>query len=84
MPNSMRRLLSGLVLIATLALPGAASADYWARPDRSWSAWEVDRAIVYCRLQPRVNNDVGLFVDLIMGQQINRCMYALGWIGVAR
>jgi hypothetical protein len=80
----MRPVLSGLALFALVALPSAASADFWARVDRPWSPWEVERAIAFCRIQPRVNNDARLLVDVVMGQQIDKCMHALGWIGVAR
>ena len=76
---------SRLALVAVfVALPSVASADSWARVDRPWAGWEVDRAIAYCRIQARVSSDVGLFVDVLMGQQIDKCMQALGWIGVAR
>jgi len=84
----MRRFLSSLALFAFVfgfvASPTPASADFWARVDRPWSAWEVDRAIAFCRIQARVNSDARLFVDLVMGRQIDKCMHALGWIGVAR
>jgi hypothetical protein len=80
----MRRFLSGLALFAFVASTTAASADFWARVDRPWSDSEVNRAIAFCRIQPRVNSDVRLFVDLVMGRQIDKCMRALGWIGVAR
>jgi hypothetical protein len=82
--KSMRQVLSGLALLAIVASPTAASADFWARVDRPWFPWEIDRAIAFCRIQPRVNNDSRLFVDLVMGRQIDKCMQALGWIGVAR
>jgi hypothetical protein len=77
---------SRVALVAVLvALPSVASADFWARVDgRPWSAWEVDHAIAYCRIQARVSTDVRLFVDVLMGQQIDKCMQSLGWIGVAR
>jgi hypothetical protein len=80
----MRRVLLALAFFAVVAAPGSASADFWARLDRPWSPWEVERAIAFCRIQPRVNNNERLFVDLVMGQQIDKCMHALGWIGVAR
>ena len=80
----MRQVLAGLALFVIVALPTTASADFWARNDRPWSPWEVDRAIAFCRIQPRVNNDGKFLVDLVMGRQIDKCMQALGWIGVAR
>jgi hypothetical protein len=82
--KAMRHVLSGLALFAVMASPTAASADFWARVDRPWFPWEVDRAIAFCRIQPRVNNDGRFLVDLVMGRQIDKCMQALGWIGVAR
>jgi hypothetical protein len=80
----MKRILSAFALLTVVTLPSTASADFWARVDRPWFSWEVDRAIAFCRIQPRVNNDAKLLVDVVMGQQIDKCMHALGWIGVAR
>ena len=61
-----------------------AAADFWARVDHPSSRADLDVAIAYCRILPRVNNDVRQFVDLVHGQEINKCMQALGWVGVAR
>ncbi len=69
---------------AFLLVQDEATADVWARVDRQWSRAELDQAIAYCRIQPRVNNDIRLLVDLVHGQEINKCMQALGWLGVAR
>ncbi len=80
----MKRALSGLLLLAVVTLPGNASADFWARVDRPWFPWEVDHAVAFCRIQPRLSSNIRLFVDVVMGQQIDKCMHALGWIGVAR
>jgi hypothetical protein len=44
----------------------------------------VDHAVAFCRIQPRLSGNVRLFVDVVMGQQIDKCMHALGWIGVAQ
>jgi len=80
----MKRWISIFVLLSAITLPTRASADYWARLDRPWFHWEVEQAIAFCRIQPRVNANVTLFVDLVMGRQIDKCMQALGWSGVAR
>jgi hypothetical protein len=71
------------LLIATVNLPTRASADFWTRTDRSWTNEELNKAIAFCRIQPRLNSDTGLLVDTIMGRQINKCMHALGWVGFA-
>jgi len=76
--------ISVLGVLATTALPGVGWADYWARLDRPWTNWEVTQAIEYCRVQPKVDARVRVFVDTVMGQQIDKCMHALGWVGVAR
>jgi hypothetical protein len=81
---AMRRILSAFALFSVVLLPSTASADFWARVDRPWFPWEVDRAIAFCRIQPSVNNNAKLLIDVVMGQQIDKCMNALGWIGVAR
>jgi hypothetical protein len=60
-----------------------AAADHWGRVDRPWSRVEVDHAIAYCRILPRVNNSTRFFISLVQGQEINRCMQMLGWVGVA-
>jgi len=73
-----------LLLVATLAAPVPASADFWARADRPWLAYEVDQSIFFCRTQPRVSANTRQFVGMLMGRQINKCMHALGWVGVAR
>lgn len=82
----MNRILgiSALALIAALTLPCAAKGDFWARVDRPWTSAEVSKAIAFCRLQPRVDPNIRLFVDQLMGRHIDHCMYRLGWIGVAR
>ena len=83
--ETMRRLLILLLaLSAGLVLPWPAAADHWARLDRPWTNAEVDQAMAFCRLQPRVDPSVRLFVDMVMGRSIDRCMYRLGWVGVAR
>jgi len=61
-----------------------ARADFWVRVDRPWSYWELKKAIHYCRVYPRVSGYIPGFVDLLVGREMDRCMYALGWIGVAR
>jgi hypothetical protein len=73
-----------LALLATISQADPASADFWARVDHPWSNEELDQAIGFCRMQPRVSPDVKLFIDMIMGKEIDRCMHALGWIRVAR
>jgi len=73
-----------IVLIAGMMLPRPAAADHWARLDRPWTNAEVSKAIAFCRMQPRTDPNIGLFVDMVMGRQIDSCMYGLGWIGVAR
>jgi hypothetical protein len=80
--------ISALALLAAVVFSDRASADYWVRLDRPWRNWELDQAIVFCRTQPRLNiqpatPDIIMFVDMLMGRQINRCMHALGWIAVA-
>lgn len=76
--------ISALALSAAVLLPRGAAADFWARTDRAWTSFELNEAIAFCRIQPRVDPNVSLFVDMTMGRQIDKCMYALGWIGVAR
>jgi hypothetical protein len=61
-----------------------AAADSWARVDGPWSQQELEKSIAYCRLVPRVRNEIPVFIDLVHGQEINKCMRALGWIGLAR
>ena len=61
-----------------------ARADFWARTDRPWTYWEVKQAVHYCRVYPRVSGNISTFVDLVVGREIDKCMYTLGWIGVAR
>ncbi len=82
----MKRMLriAALALIAGIAVPGGAAADYWARLDRPWTSAEVTRAVNFCRHQPALGPNIRLFTDQLFGQQIQNCMYALGWIGVAR
>jgi hypothetical protein len=82
----MSRILQTLMLVLVIAvsLPTPASADFWTRSDRPWLNEELDRAIAFCRMQSRIDPNIGLFVDMVMGQQIDRCMHALGWTGVAR
>jgi hypothetical protein len=75
---------SVLAVVAALASPLPASADFWTRVDRPWSNEELDRAIAFCHIQPRMTADTRQFVGVVMGEQIDRCMRALGWIGVAR
>jgi hypothetical protein len=84
--GAMNRILrvAAVTLIAAVILPRVAAADYWARLDRPWTSAEVSKAVAFCRLQPALGPDVRLFVDQLMGQQIQNCMYALGWIAVAR
>ena len=77
------RLVAASVLIFTFS-HGLARADFWTRPDRPWSYWELKQAIHYCRVYPRVSGNIPGFVDLLVGRQMDKCMYALGWIGVAR
>jgi hypothetical protein len=80
----MKRILAIAVLSIAAAMPRPAAADSWVRFDRPWTNEEVERAIEFCRMQPRLGPDITLFVDQLMGKQIQRCMYALGWVGVAR
>ena len=76
--------LAALILIAATLLPHPAAADFWARLDHPWTSWELDQAIRFCRQQPRLGTNTRMFVDQLMGKQIQTCMYALGWIGVSR
>jgi hypothetical protein len=76
--------VSAIVLLGTVVLSEHASADFWVRVDHPWRNRDLDKAIAFCRMQPRVDSDFNLFVDLLYGQQIERCMHALGWVGVAR
>lgn len=70
-------------LAAVTMAPHNAAADYWARLDRPWTAAELDRAVNFCRMQPGLGPNIKLFVDQLMGQQIQTCMRALGWVAVA-
>jgi hypothetical protein len=72
------------LLVATVAMVDQASADYWARVDHPSTYRELSQAIAYCRMLPRVNPDIGLFIDLVHGREIQKCMYSMGWIGVAK
>jgi hypothetical protein len=76
--------IMAVTILVTLSLSDYALADFWARVDRPWRNEELDKAIAFCRMQPRVTPNVTLFVDMLMGRQIDRCMDALGWIRVAR
>ena len=77
--------LKAIILVSvTIAGINQASADEWVRFDRPWKAYEVSRAIAYCRMLPRVHQDIGLFIDLIQGKEIEKCMYSMGWVGMAR
>ena len=71
------------MLFAMSGLPRAAAANDWTRYDRPWRYDELQRAIELCRLQPRVNPDVGLFIDQMDGVQLDKCMHALGWVAIA-
>ena len=82
----MRRLctfVAALVLIF-ICVQEIARADFWTRSDRPWSYWELRQAIHYCRVYPRVSGNIPGFVDLLVGREMDKCMYALGWVGVAR
>jgi hypothetical protein len=72
------------VTIALMGFSERGMADDWVRYDRPWTYAQLNQAIRFCRLQPRVNPDIGLFVDMVNGRSIDRCMYALGWVGIAR
>jgi hypothetical protein len=76
--------VAALTLIAAMMLPRPAAADFWARLDHPWTNWELDQAIRFCRQQPRLGTNTRMFVDQLMGRQIQTCMYSLGWIGVSR
>jgi hypothetical protein len=88
------KLLIGTIflLMVVAGMPPRAAAgwtdyffpDFWARYDRPWEYWELRHAIAFCRIQPRVDPGTDLFVDLVEGKQIDRCMRALGWVPVAR
>ena len=78
------KLATGLFILATFAGGGQASADEWVRFDRPATHYEVSRAIAYCRMLPRIHPDIGLFIDLVHGQEIEKCMYSLGYVGMAR
>ena len=80
----MLRLKVSISLIAIVAEAQPASADEWVRFDRPWTYREVSQAVAYCRMLPRVHPDIGLFIDLVQGKEIERCMYAMGWVGMAR
>jgi hypothetical protein len=76
---------SAAVLITAVVFASApASADEWVRFDRPWTYQEVSRAIAYCRMLPRVYPDIGIFMDLVQGREIQKCMYSMGWVGMAR
>jgi hypothetical protein len=81
------------LLLAVAAMPPRAAAEYWrddffpdfwARYDHPWTYRELRHAIAFCRIQPRVDPGIDLFIDLVEGKQIDRCMRALGWVPVAR
>ena len=77
--------LVGIVVFALLVPRDIARADEWVRIDyRPWSYWEMKHAIHYCRVQQRVTDSSGVFINMVMGRHIDRCMYALGWVGAAR
>ena len=82
----MERLLklAASIVIALILSQEIARADFWVRTDRPWSYWELKHAIHYCRIRPRVTDDYWNFIDVLKGQQIDRCMYMLGWIGAVR
>jgi hypothetical protein len=82
--NNMLKLTVAISLIAIVAKTQPASADEWVRLDRPWTYREVNQAIAYCRMLPRVHPDIGLFIDLVQGKEIERCMYTMGWVGMAR
>ena len=71
------------LLLATAGMPHRAAADFWTRHDHPWRYAELRQAIAFCRIQPRVNPSIPLFLDLVDGKQIDRCMRALGWVPVA-
>jgi len=75
---------SALLLVAMLISPDRAAADFWTRVDRPWSHEELERAMAFRRIQPRVDARANVFVDMVEGVQIDKCMRALGWVGVAR
>ena len=82
----MRRIsrISVIALFAIVVSVLEAKADDWIRFDRPWTYAELRQAIAYCRVQPQVNPDIRLFIDMLNGQNIENCMYALGWVGLAR
>lgn len=73
-----------LASVVLLSAPPKASADYWARFDRPFTYDQLSQAIAFCRIQPRVRPDVWILVDTVHGRLVDRCMYAMGWVGVAR
>lgn len=77
------RMRAAVLLIAMVAGAKPASADEWVRFDRPWTQREVSQAIAYCRMLPRVHPDIDLFIELVQGNEIERCMYAMGWVGMA-
>ena len=79
-----RFLLTSALVLAAVTFAGDARADFWVRFDRPWTPREVSQAIAFCRTLPRINPDVTLFTDLVYGKEIQKCMYSLGWVGVAR
>jgi hypothetical protein len=79
----MLRMKAGILLLAIFAGASPVSADEWVRFDRSWTPREVSRAIAYCRMLPAINPDIGLFIDLVQGTEIEKCMYRMGWVGMA-
>jgi len=82
----MERALKLVASVAFLLLVSQdiARADFWARTDRPWSYWELKNAIHYCRVRPRITDNTLVFIDVVMGREIDKCMYSLGWVGVAR
>jgi hypothetical protein len=33
---------------------------------------------------PRMRPDIGPFINLVHGMEIEKCMYSMGWVGMAR
>jgi hypothetical protein len=81
--NFKMKRAASMLLLLTLTTTQA-SADEWVRFDRPFTYQDVSRAIAYCRMLPRIHPDVGLFIDLVQGQEIQKCMYSMGWVGMAR
>ena len=78
------RVTAVLMIVMMASASQHAHADYWTRADRPWTYKELRQDIARCRILTRRHSDIGLFVDVLMGQEIDKCMYAKGWIGVAR